>query len=279
MSDRTEAESIAKLVSDAIAPRLEQIDNVQYLILKDGATRTLESLQQYPRRKRATACFIEPEGFIQYLLAHQEPGTIITGDVTEKSGTFRAIIDYPHAGEQGLPKWGEHVAALQLQITPEWARWIENDTKSKAQSEFAEFLEDNACDIVEPSGADLLEVASTLEAAKGVNFRSATRLANGQHQLRYEETLDARAGQSGQMQVPETFTIEISPFVGTPRTKIRARLRYRIDQGRLTFHYRLMQPHLVILAAWMQARVAIEMSTTRKVQRGSAQVTNPFARG
>lgn len=209
MPDQNEAQTIAALAQQNIAPRLETMDMVPYLILKDGQTRSLEHLQTYPRRKRATSVFIEPEGFIHYLLDHKEPGTIITGDVTETTGTFGAIIDYPHAGETGTPKWGEHRSHLNLQTTPEWTRWMEHNNKTKGQTEFAEFLEDNSCDIIQPSGADLLEVALTLQAAKSVNFRQATRLQNGQVQLRYEETLDAKAGTTGQIEIPERYSDRI----------------------------------------------------------------------
>lgn len=275
MPDITEAQSIAELATNQIAPQRHDIDGVPVLILKDGSTRSLEYLQSHPRRKRATAVFSDPKAFIAYLLAHKEPGTLITGDVTETSGDFRAIIDYPHAGEQGTAKWGEHVVALQLKITPEWARWLEHNGKSKTQTDFAEFLEDNAPDVVKPSGAELLEVAMTLQAAKAVNFRSGVRLKDGRNQLTYVEEIDARAGSTGQLEIPERFTIAIAPFVGCERMGIEARLRYRIDAGRLSFAYKLYQPHLVILQAWADARTAIEAETGLMIHRGSASVNNP----
>lgn len=276
---KTEAEAIAALATATIAPQYKQAPDtiLPYLILKDGSTRSLEHLLERPLRKRATACFTELGSFINYVNDHKtERGTLLLGEVDEVTGMFGAIFDYhdravtPEESPNHIAGWGQHRATLQLVSTPEWKRWVAGSGKEWGQVEFAEFLDDNACDVTEPSGADLLEVAQTLEAKKSVAFRSGVRLQNGTHELNFVEQVDATAGRGGQLQVPEAFTLHLAPFVGCDSVEIKARLRYRIDGGKLTFVYRLYQPHAIVGAVWQTIREMIVEETGLMVHRGTA---------
>ena len=130
-------------------------------------------------------------------------------------------------------------------------------------------------DIVKPSGADLLQVALTLQAAKKVAFRSGVRLDTGEHQLNYVEEIAGQAGAAGQLQVPERFTIAVAPFEGTPAVEIEVRLRYRLLEGRVVFFYQLLRPDVAIRAVWQTIRERIAKETGRDVLRGSAEVIAP----
>lgn len=278
-STKTEAEAIAALATATIAPQYKQAPDtiLPYLILKDGSTRSLEQLMARPLRKRATAVFTEPGSFINYVNDHKrERGTLLLGEVNEVTGSFAAIFDYHERATNaeteadGVAGWGQHRAELKLVSTPEWARWSAGSGKEWGQTEFAEFLEDNAVDVSEPSGADLLEVAQTLQATKSLNFRSGVRLKDGRNQLTYIEDITASAGSAGQMEVPEAFILSLVPFIGCDQTQFRARLRYRINQGKLTFCYRLYQSHAIVGAVWQTIREMVEEETGLMVHRGTA---------
>lgn len=81
------------------------------------------------------------------------------------------------------------------------------------QAEFAEFIERNLPDIVEPVGADMLEISRSLQAKKKVSFASGIRLANGQTELTYEEDIQGTAAK-GKLQIPEIFKIGIKVIEG-----------------------------------------------------------------
>lgn len=112
-----------------------------------------------------------------------------------------------------------------------------------------------------PTAAEFLELAQNFQATKAVNFASGTRLGNGQNQLVYEETIQARAGERGQLEIPETFTLGIPVFEGDAAYSLIARLRYRIQDGKLVLWYDLDRPHKIIDDAVKQLRVAIEAET------------------
>ena len=123
--------------------------------------------------------------------------------------------------------------------------WTNNDRDQMTQAEFAEFLEDWGVTIAEPAAAAMLEIARTLEAKKGVRFDQATNLGNGEIKFRYEETVDASAGEKGDITIPEGFTIRIPIFRYTAETvDLTARFRYRIRERALRLSYILNRPEL-----------------------------------
>ncbi len=258
----------------------DTIANTPVLVHRDGRIESLERYMPSPLRKRARAAFCEPQSFIDYVVAHTQVGTSLFGDVNEEGGLFTAILDYHlpedlEAATTADAQWGEHTARLALQTTPEWRRWLASNAKPFEQAAFAEFLEDNVRDVVRPSGAELLEVALTLQAAKKVAFRSGVRLSNGEHQLTYVEEIAGQAGSTGQLQVPERFTIAVAPFEGTDPVEIEVRLRYRLMEGRVVFIYQLLRPDVKIREVWQGIRERIAKETGRDVLRGSAEVIAP----
>ena len=275
---RTEADAVAEIAA-RLMPEFRNINSTPLAIHRDGKIESLERYLPEPLRPRARAVFNEPESFIQYVVDHAEEGTHLFGDVTESAGTFAAILDYhlptsTEAEKQGA-QWGEHTAKLTLQTTPEWQRWLGSNAKPFEQAAFAEFLEDNVRDVVKPSGAELLEVALTLQAAKKVAFRSGIRLQNGEHQLTYVEEIAGQAGATGQLQVPERFTIAVAPFEGTDPVEIEVRLRYRLMEGRVVFIYQLLRPDVKIREVWQRIRERITEVTGFHVHRGTAEVLPP----
>ena len=275
---RTEADAVAEIAARNM-PEFRSINSTPLAIHRDGKIESMERYLPEPLRKRARAVFNEPQSFIGYVVAHSEEGTHLFGDVTEAGGAFTAILDYHLASAQAIEKqgaqWGEHVAKLTLQVTPEWQRWLGSNAKPFEQAAFAEFLEDNVRDVVKPSGAELLEVALTLQAAKKVAFRSGVRLSTGEHQLTYVEEIAGQAGATGQLQVPERFTIAVSPFEGTEPVEIEVRLRYRLMEGRVMFTCLLLRPDVKIRAVWQSLREKIARETHYTVHRGSAEVLPP----
>lgn len=219
------------------------------VVLEGGQQLHQIKLEQYaavPRRATGLADFGEAESFCTYVARHKDPAaTTLWGDLTE--ATVTAVLnDHEHRGGQGLPLpgWGDHRAVLQLAATPDWTHWTGADGKLMSQTAFAEFLEDGATALVRPAAADMLEVASTFQARTGVDFKSAVRLQSGETRLRYEETVNASAGKTGDLEIPSDITLGLEPFEGSPRYEVAARFRYRINNGQLTLGYRLVRPDL-----------------------------------
>lgn len=241
------------------------------LIWQDKTITNLEGALPRPSAKRGHAQLVDPQSFAAYVRDHMTFGTVLTGDANESGGHFRALLDHhvptTAANDANKPGWTEHRATMKLQPTPEWARWMAVNDRELEQRAFAEFLEDNAVDIVVPEGEAgtvfptqqaLMSVASTLQIKTDVKFASALRLQNGQVQLGYVENIQGGHGSEGSLPVPERFAIAVAPFRGTPKYIVTCRLRYRGTGGRAAFKVIIERPHKIVESAFNDLKAKIE---------------------
>jgi uncharacterized protein YfdQ (DUF2303 family) len=227
------------------------------LALPHGGAHMVLDTEQYgarPSRPRATYRPATVDALMAVIERYKDEDTTIW--VHPTSGRTIAVFNDNADDTAG---WRDHRAELVLQPTPEWLHWESKDNIQMSQEAFAEHIEDGLLELVEPAAADMLELAQTVEATKGANFRSAIRLQDGQVQAKYEETIDAKAGQSGQLTIPTEFTLAIAPFLGENPYSVSARFRYRLNSGRLTLGYRLERPDAVIRDAL--TKIAERLST------------------
>jgi uncharacterized protein YfdQ (DUF2303 family) len=248
------------------------------IVWPDQKITDTEGALSSPLRRRSTATLGTMASFIAYVQAYQEPRTIIVGDADEKGGNFTAILDY-HERSNVVKQaedteeivfapatgWSEHQAKLELQATPEWVRWLGICGKDLDQRTFAEFLQDNAADVVvpehdekAPNSADLMQVATTLQIKTDVKFASSVNLQNGQVQLTYEEMIEGSWQGAAKMAVPQCFWIAVVPFRGGARYAVRIRLRYRGTGGKAIFRLEMERPHKVVESAFGDMKHAIE---------------------
>lgn len=85
----------------------------------------------------------------------------------------------------------------------------------------------------------MMEVATSLHATTGAIFRRAINQANGQVQIQYDENIEAKVA-GGTKDVPTSFQVALRPFMGTERYPVECRLRYRVQSGSLTFHFKAL---------------------------------------
>jgi uncharacterized protein YfdQ (DUF2303 family) len=277
---------IAELAKASV-PRYEVLDlkvsglAPRIIFPNNGNIVNLEGTLLAPLRKRGSAALVDADSFATYIQQHRTAGTALYGDANETGGGFVALLDAPppNAGDAvQLPTWCEHTATQKLEPTPEWKRWLGKSGVDLDQKTFAEFIEDNAQDIIVPEGdagkgfptqQDLLSVASTLQIKTDVRFASSVKLQNGQVQLGYTEQIEAGHGAEGKMLIPERFGLAIAPFRGTPKYLVVARLRYRGTGGKAIFRYEIERPHKIVESAFNDVRMVIEKATKLKVLVGS----------
>ncbi len=235
----------------------DRVAGIPYVIV-DGKVVDLEHLLPRPARIRERVALHTCKSFVAYLAEHGgDMNSVVFFD--ESAGLFVAILDY-HDGD---PKWCQHRAEYRLPRTQEWGTWIGQNRKAMSQADFAEFIESNMPDIVEPEGATLLEMVKKLQAKKTVQFESGVRLDNGQVEFIYVEDIRGTVTK-GKVDIPAEFKIGIPPFRGEAPFGITARLRYRIgDDKRLVLWYDLVRPHKVIetVSAEIAERIRLESST------------------
>lgn len=223
--------------------------NAQHLVLPPeykhvDLTALIEKAGAAPSRKHGTVHLGDVHSFIAYVRDQAQPlSCYIYAD--PEARTLTAVLNENSSDTAQAPGWRDFRAVCKADLSREFECWMRNNKQPKEQEEFAVFLEDNIADIVEPSGDVLMAVALTLQAKTEVAFSSARRLDNGQVQLAYTETIDARAG-AGAVEIPREFAIGIRLFKNGQAYKVRARLKYRLGSGKVKFWYELDRPENVI---------------------------------
>lgn len=205
--------------------------------------------------------FVEPESFNRYVNEHKSDNTRIYSN--EASGVVVGVID--HVAKDS-PSWMKHRPTLILTHTPEWTAWIGANRKQFSQVEFAEFLEEHAGEISEPTAASMMDVALSLKAKNDVAFSSAVRLDNGQASLAYEENIRGQTG-TGNIDIPTRFKLIVPVFKGVAPFVLDALLRWRFTKEKgVTFHY--------VIQKWEKAKE----QSFREVLAGIADTTGikPF---
>jgi hypothetical protein len=248
-------------------------EKVHYALVPAGTE--LKSLAQFqfpqgvpPDRIVAGVQLRDALSFIRYYAAFSDERSRI---FAEPSGpSFLAVMDYHGAGAADLhkPEFLSHKAGFVMVKDERWNIWSGKNEKQFSQVDFAEFIEDNTADILEPSGAHMLEVARDLKASSSGSFESKVTPKNGQIQMKYTENIDGKVG-SGDVEIPEFFKLSIPVFYGESPVTISARLRYRISGGTLTFHYKLYRQSEILNDAFNKAVASISEALKTEILIGS----------
>jgi len=243
-------------------------DPVPYAVLPDGFhAQGLEDFIGDRTDRAGTATFQDVASFLAYVDRFRTEQTLLFG--SEQGGTVTAHLDYHEGGAKGSAGTCLHRATLALAFTLEWRAWTGINGKPLPQVQFAEFLEDHRLEIAEPDGAKVLEAARSLESTKSVDFKSAVNLSNGLVTLKYEE----KERGAGNVTVPSEFLLGLSPYESwgepLPKHALRAMLRYRIADQKLSFIVRLIRPEDVLRAAFAGVLAAVEAGCGLKPLLGS----------
>lgn len=248
---KTEAAVVAQIADEnAEAQRVAIATGEVYLVRgHDGGLHTIDT-DKYaaaPRHTEASRVVTDAASFATYVNRHRTPGTEVFAHTN--SASVVAVID-SHEGWEGEPGWQKHRLTLKLEHSKPWAAWAAMDGKWFDQEEFAEFLENRYSEVIEPSPAQMIDIATSFEAKKGVDFKAGFRGESGEVRLQFEETVKAKAGQKGELEIPKKIQLALRPYVGGPVYSIWANFRYRITANGLRLGFILERPENVLDAAF-----------------------------
>lgn len=247
MSNITEAATVTAIAQQAAKPTPVAIGEV-FTVADDNGVRIIDTDQYLPRprRKTKTVDVRDAESFIGYLDKH---GLTAETEIRayQRSNKIQATIDAGTTEESG---WGSHTLILHLEQSPEFLKWTKLSGQMFTQTEFAEFIEENASDIVHPAAAEMLEIVSSLQVARSADFESAVRLSDGNVQFGYRETTNAKAGTTGQLTIPTEFSLGIRPYLGGNPYQVQAKFRYRLRGSELLLGFKLERIDDILLNAF-----------------------------
>ena len=216
----------------------------------------LERLLPAPRATRAFARLAGPADFLAYVARHKKPESMVWCDFNPQTFKlkFTAVFDEHN---RDAPGWRRHTAELDPMMSAEWKLWKDtHDRKSMAQVAFTEFVQENADAINSselsvaagyPTALQMLTMATNFVMNEERQLKSAVRLQSGGMRLTY--IADPDKGTTDDMAMFEKFQIGIPVFHGAAGWAIDARLKYRNNSGKLSFHYELVRPDRVHQAA------------------------------
>lgn len=261
-------DAIADLGAAAQEPTALQPGGYYVVATRDGGVRqvdlTGDQWRDAPKRKAGTTVVRDVDSFAAYWEKHADDHSEIYADRDRLALT--AVLD---AHEAESPRWGGHRLVLQLKHSDAFADWAHSSGQLRSQDVFADFIEDNRSAVVDPPAADLLELAQNFQATTKASFKGGVRLQSGERQLSYVEEVEASAGKRGDMVIPDHFTIGVLVFEGAEAPDvITARLRYRIEDGRLRIGYILDQLGDVVAGAFESVVHAVDTRVTVPILRG-----------
>jgi uncharacterized protein YfdQ (DUF2303 family) len=244
-------------------PRLQVESSDQPFIVVPVGHRleSVEPLLAKPLARRTTVSLQTAESFGRFVAEFVTAATRLFAAPSAEGGKFVAIIDY-HGTKEEEASWCAFKVQLQCQFSLQWKLWSGSNNKFMPQREFAEFLESNSAQIMDPPSAEFLEVAQNLQVSAGVAITGVTRLDDGRDQINYEAVTVAKAGEKGNLAIPSMFILALPVFEGTTAWKIKARLRTRVtDQKKLELKYELVNPQNTLREAWEEQINIIKEAT------------------
>lgn len=243
-------------------PAVLSVSDVPFVVLPPGWTsEDAEKFLPEPRRVKSTITAHEVGGLVSYVNRFKSPSTALYSGPRERPQILARIDDH----QPGAPSHGTHGVVFSCPQTVEWQTWIQSNKKQMGQVDFAEFVERNLRDIVEPNGAELLTATLAFQDSGKAEFKSAVRLQDGRVQYQFIEKEDA-----GQLTFPSAMKIGVPVFEGQgERFAVSLRLRYRIKEGALSIWYEMDRPDLVLRAAYGDLIAQVEKETGLAVHRAS----------
>ena len=248
MTESNENAVVAGLAGQAIVPQPLTPGTVYAVADGEGKVKVVD-VDPYgvsPRRKTAARVVSDSKSFADYLAKHGEGlATEVYAD-TPRS-TIYGIID-SHAGADLPSGWQDHKVTLKLETTKSWDAWIGANGHWFTQTDFAEFIEQRATDVVEPAAGDLMALAQEFYMTKGVEYESSQRLADGQTTLVYKEKVATKG--LGNIEVPKELKLALQPYVGGVRQYAFAAFRTKLEGATLLIGFVLIRPEEIVEGAF-----------------------------
>ena len=258
MSNNLQLNELTNIISAAVGVNYVEGIPMQ-LVPKDMELKNLESLMDAPARKEGKVFIYTQDDFILFINEYKRPMTKIF--LNRERCKFVAILDYH---ESDRAQWCRDAVEYIHYKTQEWDNWLANNKRRFDQLAFAEFIESNMLDIVEPTSAYILEFVTQLSVKTESHITSAVRLANGNQSLSYTEESKTTGGRSD-IEIPPKIALGLRPFRGAPIYRVDAYLRIRIVERKPVFSYELIRPEKIVDAYLDESKTNISTKTERAI--------------
>lgn len=254
----------------------DPVDGTKALVVQSGTSimplpsTTFDGYRDAPRFRHGTAVLLSIDSLIDHVQRFKDSESVVFADDDRHAPSITAVLDYHPGGgaaEIGhglLPRFGKHRSTFAFPLSDEWKAWTENNGPKNAMTmvEFAAFLEERLPDILALvpgedtlsediqkmvdalGGSDiiggptrLMEVSRGLQINENSVVRQVHNNSSGEGVIQWESTHTDNTG--APLKLPKVFLIGIPVFRNDGLYRLAARLRYRVNGGKITFWYEL----------------------------------------
>lgn len=268
MAELNNAETIAQLARKAAPPQIvASKDGREFLIVPEGMAK--HEIPNEHGLKNTSPSYLNQTVTLQavdslgdYVNRFKVDETMLFADIAQSK--IEGVLDYHSATndkQRPQPSRTTHRACLSLPFSEEWRLWSGISGQLKPQLEFARFIEENAPDIIAPSGGELLDAVRDLNAHRKVNFIKAVRTNSDNENFEFTDETEART--KGGLEIPTKFVLSIPVYFGESNVELGAFLRWKIDpeKGGLSLGIQLHRAEHVRQAVFKQIMLTVSDRT------------------
>ncbi|MHA0288297.1 DUF2303 family protein [Mycobacterium sp. C3-094] len=241
---------------------------LQVVVIED------EDLRANPHRAEGTRTVTDLASFLAEL--ERRPLDQYTGTLwgNAERGQLTAIYN-DHEGSDNTAEigkddraagWRDDKLTLQLKQDPDWLAWHKISGEAFRQEKFGDIVEELLHTVVRPDQADLLEIIDSVRASSKGEFESSITRANGAQRVTYNTEINAKAGRTGQLEVPQLITLRLRPWEGHATDyEVDAYFRLNINQGALALTIKLKPTRVIVRQAWEEITAGVTAAVGRPV--------------
>ena len=291
-------QDIAELAREGNA-RIEQItapgvreDAIPLAVMPQGDGRfsiasvkaLVDEYRTAPERRKGTASALTLESFIALVNRHKDGGSAIFADFLDNRPSMTAVVDYHDL--ENLPRYGEHRIKYVFPLSEEWQAWIGSNKRQMSQVDWAAFIENHMRDLTAPTDQETAEgkmffeqqpavptriiaLSRGLEILVEARVKDVRNLQSGEVELAFEESHKDAGGKT--LKIPGLFVISIPIFVDAEPSRFLVRLRYRKNDGKLTWFYDIVRPDLVMRERLLADLLSVRTETALPAFEGKPE--------
>lgn len=273
--------AILALFGDIIGPQPISGSGIarDLLAMPNGfAVKDMEGYQIRPSRTRGKTSIHEYPAFVAYVNDFKTLGNtriFVSSTLDFKQGGIlaTAYLDYPKLSETS---WATHSADLVVSQSLEYKMLTDLDCKFFAQDVFARELRKIAGLCTSMPGADLLELAQTIQLTSKGSFRSISDDFSGSVNFLYDLKVGASAGtETKKLDVPQAFTFELPLLLGGKAVSLTTEFAYRVPAeagGSVTLGLRIVDRLFIERDVLQSTAAALNGDTNCPVAVGDTDV-------
>lgn len=270
MIDADFVNEIKELAETAVTPEVlvnDKDDKASVFAYRVRGTEHIEQIdvERYlpqPYRKKGKLTFYNVDSFATYVEKHRSDATLMVADGMK-------VVAYLNHHAQDAAGWSDHVATLEMRVTPAMQAWSEFVNKMFDQEDFANFLEAHITDIAEPAAGDVLDLARELRIHSNATFERVIRPGDGTVQYVYQDE-HTPSTPKGTIDMKDGFPVVVAfqAFEGGETLSLEGKVRYKLTNGELSFGLYLTDFRRKLDAAVEERIAAIETKLGDPVLRG-----------